>query len=444
MLEYKYYMNKTLNGILFLLNVLFIFTTEMFVYLLIRDYSFFIDRLTMRLSSINILYVKVFQALALNNSLVDDKMNSKLLKFTDNAPWNYSDIDFSELIEIVDKYNLYINHGYEVPINAGMISLVFKAYEDITMNKPVIIKIKRKNIEKKLNTAIENLMFCLYILSFIPILNKYQIVEVINKNIEIVRHQTNFLEEVDNMKLMSENCKNLKYIKIPNANRKVTEEYPNIILMDYIEGIKINQIKEEDYEGYAKQVIKFGLTTTIIHGVAHGDLHSGNILFIKDNNDAKYPYKLGIIDFGIIYRVGNEYKNLLFELFTQMFEITPRESAEKSLNSGIIEPNGILKQIPKEHYDNIVLFTEKIINETINTYKKANQIQMYKFMSNLKDYLSKKELSIIGIRPSDDFIKSQMVLAMAHGVTLTLCKDNFMTLIDKCINELFCTDILLN
>jgi len=443
MLVYKYYMIKTLNGILFLLNVFFIFTTEMFVYFLIRDYSYLMDRLTMRLSSINILYVKVFQAFALNNSLVDDKMNSTLLKFTDNAPWNYSDIDFSELIEIVDKYNLYLKTGYEVPINAGMISLVFKAYEDITMNKPVIIKIKRKNIEKKLNTAIENLMFCLYILSFIPILNKYQIVEVINKNIEIVRHQTNFLEEVDNMKLMSENCKNLKYIKIPNANRKVTEEYPNIILMDYIEGIKINQIKEEDYEGFAKQVIKFGLTTTIIHGVAHGDLHSGNILFIKDNNDAKYPYKLGIIDFGIIYRVGNEYKNLMFDIFTQMFEITPRESSEKLLNSGIIEPNGILKQIPKEHYENIVLFTEQIINETINTYKKANQIQMYKFMSNLKDYLSKKELSIIGIRPSDDFIKSQMVLAMAHGVTLTLCKDNFMILIDKCINELFCTNILL-
>jgi predicted unusual protein kinase regulating ubiquinone biosynthesis (AarF/ABC1/UbiB family) len=436
-------MIKTLNGIIFILNVLFIFTTELFIYCLIRDYSFFIERLTMRLSSINILYVKIFQAFALNNSLVDDKMNSTLLKFTDNAPWNYSDIDFSELIEFVDKYNLYLKTGYEVPINAGMISLVFKAYKDITMNKPVIIKIKRKNIEKKLNTAIDNLMFCIYILSFIPILNKYQIVEVINKNIEIVRHQTNFLEEVDNMKLMSENCKNLKYIKIPNANRKVTEEYPNIILMDYIEGIKINQIKEEDYERYAKQVIKFGLTTTIIHGVAHGDLHSGNILFIKDENDEKYPYKLGIIDFGIIYRVGNEYKNLLFDVFTQMFEITPRESAEKLLNSGIIEPNGILKQISKEHYENIVLFTEQIINETINTYKKANQIQMYKFMSNLKDYLSKQELSIIGIRPSDDFIKSQMVLAMAHGVTLTLCKDNFMTLIDKCINELFCTNILL-
>ena len=52
----------------------------MMIYAVIRDYSFFIDRITSRLASINILYVKVFQAFALNNSLVDDKMNNKEIK----------------------------------------------------------------------------------------------------------------------------------------------------------------------------------------------------------------------------------------------------------------------------------------------------------------------------------------------------------------------------
>ena len=89
------------------------------------------------------------------------------------------------------------------------------------------------------------------------------------------------------MNLIRENCKNLKYVIIPVSNRSVTEEYSNIILMDYIEGMKINQIKEQDYEGFAKQVVKFGLVTTLVHGVAHGDLHGGNILFIKDETDKK-------------------------------------------------------------------------------------------------------------------------------------------------------------
>lgn len=437
-------MFKELKGILFLLNVLFIFGTEFLIYFIFKDYSSFVERLAIRLSSVNILCVKIFQAFALNNSLIDEKINNKLLQFTDNAPWNYSDINLSDLIEISDKYNLQLKSGYEVPINSGMISLVFKAYTRDNYMKPVIIKMKRNNIDEKLNDAIDNLLFSMYLLSFIPIFNKYQLAEVVNKNIEIIRHQTNFLEEVDNMTLIKNNCKNLKYVKIPSANRAVTEEYPNFILMDFIEGIKINQIEKEDYEGFAKQVMKFGFVTTIVHGVTHGDLHGGNILFIKDKKDEKYPYKIGVIDFGIIYELESGYKGLLFEVLTQMFELPARESAVKILNSGIIDPPNILEQIPKQDYENIVSFTSEIIDETVNSSKKANQIQIYKFISKLKDYLNNSVLSRIGIRPSDNFVKTQLVLAMSHGVTLTLCNDDFMGLADKVINELFHTNMIID
>ena len=60
-----------------------------------------------------------------------------------------------------------------------------------------------------------------------------------------------------------------------------------------------------------------------------------------------------------------------------------------------------------------------------------------------KEYLNKKELMNLGIRPSDNFIKTQLVLAMAHGVTLTLCKNNIVPLIDEVLNELFHTNIML-
>lgn len=426
-----------LKNILFLLNAVFIFGSEYLIYYIYNDYSTFIDRLTMRLASLNILYVKVFQAFALNNSLIDETINNKLLKFTDNAPWSYSDINLKDLSEVAEKYDLHLGYNYEIPINSGMISLVFKVSKKSNLNEKVIIKMKRRNIQEKLNDAIDNLLFSMYILSFIPIINKYQLAEVVSKNIEIIRHQTNFLEEIDNMNKIRENCKHLKYIKIPTADRRVTEEYPDIILMEYIEGIKINQIKEEDYEGFAKQVVKFGLVTTIVHGVTHGDLHSGNVLFIKNESDKKYPYKIGVIDFGIIYNVNNLYKSVLFDIFTNLSDLEPKEAAEKLLNSGIIDPPGILEQMPKEDYNNIVDFTGKIIFETIYESKKANQVQIYRFLSELKQYLSKKELANIGIRPSDNFVKSQLVLAMAHGVTLTLCKGDFITLMDKCLNELF-------
>ena len=436
-------MYKTLKGFLFLINVFLIFGKQYVLYLIDKDYPSFVERLALELSSINILCVKIFQAFALNNTLIDEKINNKLLQFTDNAPWDFSDINLSELIEISDKYNLQLKPGYDVPINAGMISVVFKAYKRVNSLEPVIIKMKRKNIQKKLDDAIENLLFSVYLLSFIPIFNNYQISEVVNKNIEIIRHQTNFLEEVDNMALIKNNCKNLKYVKIPSANRAVTEEYSNCIIMDYIEGIKITEIQKEDYEGFSKQVMKFGFVTSIVHGVTHGDLHGGNILFIKDKNDERYPYKIGVIDFGIIYELDSQYKGMVFGILTQIFDSSPRDSAIKLLNSGLIDPPNILQQIPKDDYENIIAFTTDIIDETINNSKKANQIQIYKFILKLKDYLSNSTLSKIGIRPSDNFVKTQLVLAMSHGVTLALCNDEFVGLADKVINELFHTNMMI-
>jgi predicted unusual protein kinase regulating ubiquinone biosynthesis (AarF/ABC1/UbiB family) len=224
-------MERIFKEILFIINAFFIISSELFIYLIFGNYSNFIDRITNRLASINILYVKVFQAFALNNSLIDDKLNNKLLKFTDNAPWNLSDINFLDIIEVTNDYDLILENGYEHPINSGMISLVFKAYHKET-NNPVIIKMKRNNIESKLNDAIGNLQTFMYLLSFIPIINKYQLSEVINKNIDIIRHQTNFSEEVENIIRIKENCKHLKYVKIPTVRKDVTEQYSNIILME--------------------------------------------------------------------------------------------------------------------------------------------------------------------------------------------------------------------
>ena len=447
--------NKTtnLNQLLFMLHASWIILGELLIYCLFWNYSSFIDRLSRRLSSINMLYVKVFQAFALNNSLIDDEMNNNLLRFTDNAPWTYDDIDFDMLRNIGDEYDISFCDGINRPMNSGMISLVFKAFKNTT-NESIIIKMKRNNIEERLHKAIENLEFFMYMLSFIPFIKKYQISEVITKNISVIRHQTNFNEEVENMIKMKDNCKNLKYVKIPTVYSEVTQKYPSIIMMEYIDGLTINKVKEEDYNDFAKQVLKFGFVTTIVHGVCHGDLHSGNILFIKDddaannknnnNKNNKYKYKIGVLDFGIIYELDADYKSNLFEILSEMFHLPSCEIAEKFMLSGIIEPIDVVKNLPKHHYDNIIQFSSEMIEDTLRHSKKANQIQIYKFLYNFNSYLNEHQISELGLHPSDNFVKTQLTLAMAHGVTLTLCKHDYMALADQVIEELFHTNMFLH
>jgi predicted unusual protein kinase regulating ubiquinone biosynthesis (AarF/ABC1/UbiB family) len=210
-------MIKIIKSLYFLFNLFFIFSFEFVFYVFFLDYYNFIERITTKLASINILYVKLFQAIALNNSIIDDKLNNKLLEFTDHAPWTNNDIQFYDLIEMTDKYNIILDNNFEQPSNSGMISLIFKGYIK-KENKKVIIKLKRRNIENKLNEAIQGLTFLMYLLSFIPIINKYKITEVVNKNIEIILQQTNFHKEVENILRVQNNCKNLKYVTLVTLN----------------------------------------------------------------------------------------------------------------------------------------------------------------------------------------------------------------------------------
>jgi predicted unusual protein kinase regulating ubiquinone biosynthesis (AarF/ABC1/UbiB family) len=430
---------KNMRHLYLLGRTLWVIFSECLLYTWFRDDSCFINRLTTNLASINILYVKAFQAVALNNNLISENLNNQLLRFTDNAPWSYDDIDFYTLVRVSDDFNLEFRDGFENPINSGMISLVFKVYKRET-NQPLIVKIKRTHIDRKLEEAIDDLLYFVDLLSFIPFFKKYQIPQTIRNCADVISDQTKFNIEVNNMTKMKHNCSKLKYVRIPSAVQEVTDMYPNVIVMEYIEGVPIHKIDPSDYELFAKLVMKFGFVTSLMHGITHGDLHSGNILFIKDEKDNNITYKIGVIDFGIVYEIEEIYKNVLFQIFADLFTLSSHEIAEKIMTSGLIEPIEIIKHLPAHHYENIIKITSEIIESTI---KEATQKQLYRFLSEFYCYLKDNEdISKLGLRPSDSFVKTQMCLAMAHGVTLTLCKDNCINIADKVLNDLFHMDFL--
>ena len=102
-----------------------ILSIELIKYLLWyhKNYEEFIVSITNKLIQINILYVKIFQAFALNNNIIDNKINNTLTRFVDNAPWTNKEIDYN-LLSILEEDIIF--EKPLTPINSGMISLVFK------------------------------------------------------------------------------------------------------------------------------------------------------------------------------------------------------------------------------------------------------------------------------------------------------------------------------
>ena len=417
----------------FLLNMTLVVIYESFLYIFFQDKFSFVSRLTNKLSRMNMLYVKIFQALALNISFVDETLDKYFTEFTDNAPYSSNDIDYLTLYNVSNEYNLDFNRdGFIAPINSGMISLVFKAYDG--SNNPIAVKIKRLDIEKKIEESIENLLFCVRLF-----FNNTQISEIIHKNIDIIKGQTNFSDEIRNMSKFKENCKNLDYVVIPKANDTITEKYPNVIVMDYIDGIKVEHISQTDRLLYAEQIIKVGLVTLFVHGFTHGDLHSGNIVFIRDadNNEMK----LGILDFGIVNNICPVFKETIFSLVIDIFNTPIEDMSKKILLSGIIEPVDKIKKMSKEQFKLINDITIETLNDII---KDTNQIHIYKCIDRINDLAKSKYFKELDIKVSEEFVKLQFVIAMSHGITMKLCGDKCIDLVDKVMRDLFHTNLLFD
>ena len=177
----------------------------------------------------------------------------------------------------------------------------------------------------------------------------------------------------------------------------------------------------------------------MIHGVAHGDLHRGNILFIK--NDSKNKYVLGVIDFGIVNKIEPAMMGSFVDILTDLFTVPVETIVSKILYSGIIEPIEMIRQLPAEQMGEISSSIAKILNNLIEDSTEMNQLKLFNFISDLNSYLHTNVVVDLGLKPCDSFMKFQLTVAMAQGVALSLGGDDYMNLLDEVINELFHTKL---
>ena len=85
--------------------------------------------------------------------------------------------------------------------------------------------------------------------------------------------------------------------------------------MSFIEGKKLSELDDVEKDKYCELLAKFGVKCVFFDGVYHGDLHQGNLIFMKDEDD----YKIGILDFGVIGRITREQQNKFYEFMQQFY-----------------------------------------------------------------------------------------------------------------------------
>ena len=323
-----------------------------------------IKNITYKLEELNIVYVKVFQSLCLDKNILNEQEREFLIKYTDSVPYNSDDINYELLDTLESKYNIRLQ-DIQV-INSGIVGIVFKGIHGNHNDSKVVIKILKNNIEQRLNQVFNEIEFITNIIKYIPYLNNLNLNKLFLDNKESLLNQIDFVNEVKNIKLFKEKNKNLEEYIIPHVYEEITNEYNNIIVMENIQGLKIDQIKKMDpyiKNEFGKLLVKFGVVSILYNSAIHNDLHAGNVFFyINDNDNSKPKYQLGLIDFGICVFPNRENQNIYYTFFYEII-INQNFNNIKYVIKNIINEREYFEKMP----ENLKL---NLINESIELFKK--------------------------------------------------------------------------
>jgi predicted unusual protein kinase regulating ubiquinone biosynthesis (AarF/ABC1/UbiB family) len=194
-----------------------------------------------------------------------------------------------------------------IPTNSGSVAIIFKArLNDI----PVVIKVMRPNIRKRIEDDIKAVLFFFnnfFMRTFIGHYLKVNFKTFIEQNSELLLNQCDFISEVNNALLFKDNLKHKKNIIIPRVYKHFTEAYSEVIVMEYIDGPIAKNVPLELLKTKFEMMQSFFFDSLFRYNVMHGDFHLGNIIIATNNT-------IGIIDFGIVYTLTNDVSDQLFNL----------------------------------------------------------------------------------------------------------------------------------
>lgn len=379
---------------LYFFSICKIISTNVVYYVFVYySYNEFIINILKQLAELNITFAKIFQWSFINkkqkNKYITDEINDFVYNYTNNTPYTNLDIDYSKILQIyIESKNL--NDRFELtdikPINSGTISLVFKGKLN---DKPVVIKLLRNNVETELIKGLNLLTYFGYLISIIPYYNVLMFDKIIDKNKKNFYEQINFTNEVSNIQLYYNKLRRNKFCISPNVYPHYTEKIKDIIIMDYIDGKKLDELSDDEKQNFISVFIKFLKNTIFYKNVLHCDLHPGNVLFITDNIGDNIVYKIGVIDMGMIVNLSvidcnfcYYFINCIFnEKFNDLIEYIFSENVnnvifDKINSEKILELKNFLILQHNEH--NLFKINE-IENVTNDTYVFLNLFKKYDF-----------------------------------------------------------------
>jgi len=239
-------------------------------------------------------FIKIGQVLSTRPDIVSQPIIEEFKKLRDNV----SPVKFEEIKTIIENElhkpldEIFLSFDKE-PIACASIAQVHSA--KLKNGQKVVVKVQRPNIKDMIIGDINILKKLAKFLEVSPQVAVVNPVEIIDELGKTLTTELDFINEAKNIEIFKKYNKNIKYIKIPKVYNEYTTE--NLIVMEYIEGVKISEKSLLVEKGYlldeiAEKLVNNYMKQIFVDGFFHGDPHPANIIITED--------AIAYIDFGMM------------------------------------------------------------------------------------------------------------------------------------------------
>ena len=256
------------------------------------------------LQSLGPTFIKLGQIASTRRDLVPSEIAKELEKLQDQV----SGFPFQQVQEIIEmelgeKLEDIFQEFNEKPVASASIGQVHQAV--LRTGEMVAVKVQRPDIRSTVQTDLEILDDITRMMEAnLSWAKTYQVRKMMAEFSNSLLAELDYQTEGRNGERIAKQFQDNPEVVIP----KIYWDYSTnkVLTMDYITGVKVNQIETLKEEGYNLKLIARRITDSMLHqilmeGFFHGDPHPGNIYILPGN-------KVAYIDFGMIGRISEDTK----------------------------------------------------------------------------------------------------------------------------------------
>ncbi|HHD62905.1 MAG TPA: AarF/ABC1/UbiB kinase family protein, partial [Desulfobulbaceae bacterium] len=362
------------------------------------------ERLRMVMEELGPTFVKLGQLLSTRPDFIPPEYLAELARLQDEVP----PFSYKHVVEIFEeemgrKPDDLFSFFDQTPLAAASIGQVHRAR--LTDDSEVVVKVQRPGIENTIAVDLEILAHIAGLMEeHLEEVQGHRPTAVVHEFARSLSREIDFSIELTNIQRFARQFEGNADIYVPLVYPKLSSE--RILVLEYIEGIKANDIQSlHEYGCDAKVIAERGANLVMeqifVHGFFHSDPHPGNILVMENNI-------ICFIDFGQMGRLSLKDR----EEFTD-FVLNLVAGNERKVTNGVLK---LTIQYGAVDRDRLTRDLGDLMDQYL--YKALGEISAERILQDLLDLVTRHGLSL---RPN--LYMMLKALSTVEGVGLQLDPD---------------------